>query len=190
MGKKDAGKALRPGEREELLETLGRRFEEHMSRHEGVRWADVRKKLEGAPDKLWSLGRLEGTDGEPDVVDWDRESGEFVFYDCSAQSPTSRRSLCYDDEALEARKKHKPEGSAVATATAMGAALLTEGQYRRLQDLGEFDSKTSSWLQTPPEIRVLGGAIFGDCRYRTVFVYHNGAESYYAARGFRCSLRV
>jgi hypothetical protein len=190
MGKKDTGKALRPSEREELLETLGRRFEEYGNRHEGVQWADVRKRLEGAPDKLWSLGRLEATGGEPDVVDRDRKSGEFVFYDCSAQSPTGRRSLCYDDEALEARKKHKPEGSAVEMATAMGAALLTEEQYRRLQGLGEFDSKTSSWLQTPPAIRELGGAIFGDCRYRTVFIYHNGAESYYAARGFRCSLRV
>lgn len=190
MGRKDTGKALHPSEREELLETLGRRFEAHMSRHAGLRWADVRKKLEAATDKLWSLGRMEATSGEPDVVGRDRKSGEFVFYDCSAQSPTGRRSLCYDDEALEARKKHKPEGSAIDLAAAMGIEILTEEQYRALQKLGELDTKTSSWVDTPPDIRELGGALFCDRRYDQVFTYHNGAESYYAARGFRGALTV
>jgi hypothetical protein len=161
-----------------------------MPRHEGTRWADVREKLESQPEKSWSLAEMERTGGEPDVVGHDEATNEFLFVDCSKQSPEGRRSLCYDREALEARKKHRPEGSAVERAADMGAELLTEEQYRRLQELGEFDTKTSSWLRTPSDIRALGGAIFGDFRYGTVFVYHNGAESYYAARGFRCLLRV
>lgn len=190
MGSQATKRNLGARQRGEVLETLRARFEDNMGRHEGLRWAKVEAKLEAAPDRLWSLSEMERTGGEPDVVSHDRKTDEYVFYDCSAQSPVGRRSLCYDRQALEARKKHKPEDSAVEMATAMGAALLTVEQYRALQDLGEFDTKTSSWLQTPPEIRALGGAIFGDCRYRTVFIYHNGAESYYAARGFRCSLRV
>jgi hypothetical protein len=173
-----------------LLDTLRERFEANMARHEGIQWAKVQARLEARPDKLRSLAEMERTGGEPDVVGQEEKTGEYLFYDCSAESPAGRRSLCYDDEALEARKKHKPEGSAVARAAEMGAELLTEEEYRGLQELGEFDAKTSSWLRTPAEIRALGGAIFGDYRFGRVFVYHNGAESYYAARGFRCVLRV
>jgi len=176
--------------REALLETLATRFEGHVERHDGIRWTDIREKLEGAPEKLWSLAEMERNGGEPDVVGHDATTDEYIFFDCSKQSPEGRRSVCYDQPALEARKKHKPADSAVRMATEMGAELLTEAEYRRLQELGEFDTKTSSWLRTPPDIRELGGAIFGDFRYGTVFIYHNGAESYYAARGFRCSLRV
>jgi hypothetical protein len=175
---------------EALLATLRGRFEENLHRHVDVDWEKVRAKLEGAPDKLWSLNQMEESGGEPDVVGRDEDTGEYLFFDCSRESPKGRRSVCYDGPALEARKKHKPRASAVGMATAMGAALLTEEEYRRLQGLGEFDSKTSSWLRTPAEIRRLGGAIFGDFRFGTVFIYHNGAESYYAARGFRCVLRV
>lgn len=187
---KGTTKGLEPEQRRALLETLRIRFERNMARHEGVKWARVQAKLESDPEKLRSLSEMERTGGEPDVIDQDGKADEYVFVDCSKESPSGRRSLCYDPEALEARKKHKPENSAVQMAMDMGAELLTEEQYRRLQELGEFDTKTSSWLRTPPEIRALGGAIFGDFRFGTVFVYHNGAESYYAARGFRCSLRV
>lgn len=191
MGSKGASsKALEAEQREALLETLRIRFEENPARHEDIRWSDVREKLESRPEKLWSLSEMERTGGEPDVVGHDGKTGEFLFVDCSKESPEGRRSLCYDREALEARKKHKPDGNAVEMAEAMGAELLTEEQYRSLQEHGEFDTKTSSWLRTPPDIRELGGAIFGDYRYETVFIYHNGAQSYYAARGFRCSLRV
>jgi len=190
MPKKSTKKDLGPREREELLQTMKARFERNMQRHKGLQWAKVHARLEAEPDKLWSLSEMERTGGEPDVVGQDPKTSEYFFYDCSAESPRDRRSACYDRQALEARKKHKPEDSAVDMAAAMGAELLTEEQYRRLQELGEFDTKTSSWLQTPPDIRRLGGAIFGDYRYGTVFIYHNGAESYYAARGFRCSLRV
>lgn len=173
-----------------MLETLKSRFECNMNRHEGIQWEEVQGRLEADSDKLWSLGEMERTGGEPDVIGHDTGSGTYVFCDCSSESPAGRRSVCYDRQAREARKKHKPENSAMEMATAMGAALLDEEQYRRLQELGEFDSKTSSWLDTPSDIRELGGAIFGDYRFGTVFVYHNGAESYYAARGFRCTLRV
>lgn len=185
-GRKSLGKRQRAG----LLETLGARFEGNMHRHESIAWEDVLARLEADPEALWSLREMERTGGEPDVVGRDDETGEYLFYDCSAESPRGRRSLCYDREALEARRKHKPENSAVDMAAAMGVELLTEEQYRRLQGLGEFDTTTSSWLWTPRDIRRLGGAIFGDYRYGTVFVYHNGAGSYYAARGFRCSLGV
>ncbi|WP_264740669.1 DUF4256 domain-containing protein [Cytobacillus firmus] len=181
---------LSPEQREELLETLKARFEKNMHRHEGVEWADVQANLEANPEKLWSLNEMEGTEGEPDVVRHDPETGEYIFYDCSAESPKGRRSVCYDREALEARKKHKPENSAMDMAAAMGIELLTEEQYRELQELENVDKKTSSWVQTPENIRKLGGAIFCDRRYDTVFVYHNGADSYYGARGFRGSLRV
>lgn len=187
---KTGTKRLGPTQRDELLATLKARFEEHMHRHEDLQWEKVQARLDGHPDKLWSLNEMEGSGGEPDVVGQDRKTGEYLFVDCSPESPEGRRSVCYDDEALESRKKHRPEASAVGMATAMGAGLLTEEQYRRLQQLGEFDTKTSSWLRTPPNIRRLGGAIFGDYRFGAVFVYHNGAESYYAARGFRCALRV
>jgi hypothetical protein len=176
--------------RSALLDTLKRRFEANMTRHQGVRWPNVQGKLEAAPEKLWSLGEMERSGGEPDVVGYDGKTGEYLFYDCSKESPAGRRSVCYDHEALEARKKHKPASSAVRMAAEMGAELLTPDHYRKLQELDTFDTKTSSWLETPTGIRELGGAIFGDFRYGTVFVYHNGAESYYAARGFRCSLRV
>jgi hypothetical protein len=179
-----------PENERELLETLRARFERHMDRHAGVTWADVQDRLASAPDSLRSLAEMERTGGAPDVVGFDEETGEYLFVDCSAESPAGRRSACYDDEALEARKKHKPDHSAVGLAAAMGVELLSEAQYRRLQELGPFDTKTSSWLATPPEVRGLGGAIFGDYRFGRVFVYHNGAESYYAARGFRCSLSV
>lgn len=183
-------KELSQEQQEELLRILKARFESNMARHEGVDWNQVQARLEANPRKLWSLHEMERTGGEPDVVGFDAQTGEFLFVDCSAESPAGRRSVCYDHEALEARKKHKPENSAVGMATDMGIELLDEAQYRELQRLGPFDQKTSSWLKTPPEIRRLGGAIFGDYRYGHVFVYHNGADSYYGARGFRGLLRV
>ncbi len=177
-------------QREALLKTLKTRFEKHMNRHEGLDWADVQARLEANPAKLFSLSEMEETGGEPDVVGQDRETGEYIFYDCAAESPKGRRSFCYDRAALDARKEHKPKNSAMDMAAAMGVELLTEAQYRKLQELGEFDLKTSSWVMTPEKIRSLGGAIFCDRRYDTIFTYHNGAESYYAARGFRGWLRV
>jgi hypothetical protein len=183
-------KELSPKQREELLRALKARFEKNMNRHKGLEWAKVHAKLEANTEKLWSLNEMERTGGEPDVVGHDKKTGEYIFYDCSAESPKGRRSLCYDREALEARKEHKPKDSAMDMAAAMGIELLTEGQYRELQKLGVFDMKTSSWVKTPSDIRELGGALFCDCRYDNVFVYHNGAESYYAARAFRGSLRV
>ncbi|MBN1120334.1 MAG: DUF4256 domain-containing protein [Anaerolineae bacterium] len=177
-------------QREELLGTLKARFEKNMNRHQGLEWASVQAKLEANPEKLWSLNEMEGTGGEPDVVGYDQQTGEFIFIDCSAESPAGRRSVCYDREALEARKEHKPENNAVDMVAAMGIELLSEEQYRELQKLGEFDTKTSSWVKTPPDIRKLDGALFCDRRYGHVFVYHNSASSYYAARGFRGSLRV
>ena len=183
-------KNLTGKQRDALLKTLRARFESHVERHAGLEWAAVQARLESNSDRLWSLNEMEQSGGEPDVVGVDTATGEFIFVDCSAQSPKGRRSVCYDRDALEARREHKPRSSAVDMATAMGAALLTVTEYRRLQELGQFDTTTSSWVQTPVEIRKLGGALFCDRRYDTVFVYHNGAESYYAARGFRCSLRV
>lgn len=183
-------KGLGADRREALLATMEARFEENMHRHEGLQWDEVRARLEDDPDKLWSLSEMERSGGEPDVVGRDETAGEYLVVDCSAESPKGRRSVCYDREALEARKRHKPEASAVELATAMGASLLTEEEYRALQELGEFDTRTSSWLHTPPDIRSLGGAMFGDRRFGAVWIYHNGAESYYAARGFRCLLRV
>ncbi len=183
-------KKLSSEQREALLRALKARFEKNMNRHKGLEWAKVQAKLEANPEKLWSLHEMERTGGEPDVIGHDKKSGEYIFYDCSAESPKGRRSVCYDREALEARKEHKPENSAMDMAAAMGIELLTEEQYRELQKLGNFDEKTSSWVKTPSDIRKLGGALFCDRRYDTVFVYHNGAESYYAARGFRGSLRV
>ncbi|HTK19225.1 MAG TPA: DUF4256 domain-containing protein [Mucilaginibacter sp.] len=173
----------------ELLNTLKTRLEKNSNLHKGIEWAKVQARLEGAPEKLWSLNEMERTGGEPDVIGQDKQTGEHIFYDCSAESP-KRRSLCYDRAALDSRKEFKPENSAIDLATEMGIEILTEGQYRELQQLGDFDLKTSSWIKTPERIRKLGGAIFCDRRYDTVFVYHNGAESYYAARGFRGSLRV
>jgi len=175
---------------EDLLRTLKARFEKNMNRHKGLDWANVQARLEKNPQKLRSLSEMEKTGGEPDVVGQDKATGEFMFYDCSADSPKGRRSICYDRAALQARKENKPKTSAMEMAEAMGIEMLTEEQYRQLQKLGPFDTKTSSWLRTPAEIRKLGGAIFGDYRYGTVFIYHNGAESYYAARGFRGALRV
>jgi hypothetical protein len=177
-------------QREELLKTLKARFEKNMDRHQGLEWAQVQGKLEAHPAKLWSLSEMEQTGGEPDFIGHDKKTGEYIFYDCSAESPKDRRSLCYDREALESRKEHKPQNSALDMAAAMGIELLSEEQYRALQKLGNFDTKTSSWVQTPSAIRKLGGALFCDRRYDTVFLYHNGAEAYYAARGFRGSLRV
>lgn len=174
----------------ELLSVLKNRFEKNMNRHKGLEWAKVQARLEANPEKLWSIDDMEATGGEPDVVDHDKKTGEYIFYDCSAESPKERRSLCYDREALEARKEHKPKNSALDMAAEMGVKILTEQEYRDLQQLGEFDLKTSSWVQTPDAIRERGGALFCDRRYNHVFVYHNGAESYYAARGFRGSLRV
>lgn len=183
-------KGLSPESGQELLSTLKVRFEKNMDRHKSMKWADVQAKLEAATGKLWSLHEMEATGGEPDVVDYDKSTDEYIFYDCSAESPKGRRSLCYDRAALDARKEYKPENSALDMAAAMGVEILTEEQYRGLQQLGKFDLKTSSWIKTPDAIRKLGGAVFCDRRYDTVFVYHNGADSYYAARGFRGSLRV
>ena len=177
-------------QREQLFRALKARFENNMNRHKGHDWAQVQAKLEANSEKLWSLYEMERTDGKPDVVGHDNKTGEYIFYDCSAESPKGRRSLCYDREALESRRENKPRDNAMDMAATIGIELLTEGQYRELQKLGKFDVKTSSWVKTPPNIRKLGGALFCDCRYDTVFVYHNGAESYYAARGFRGSLQV
>ena len=189
---KIAKKKLSSEQRKELLLVLRTRFEKNMNRHKGVEWAKVEATLDSdsTGEKLWSLSEIERTGGEPDVVSHDKKTGEYVFVDCSAESPKNRRSICYDHEALESRKENKPENSAIQMASDMGIDLLTEEQYRALQKLGEFDLKTSSWIQTPPEIRKLGGALFCDRRYSHVFLYHNGAESYYAARGFRASLKV
>jgi hypothetical protein len=190
-------KVLSPEQREELLRALKARFEKNMNRHKSLEWAKVQAKLEANTEKLWSLNEMERTGGEPDVVGHDKKTGEYIFYDCSAESPKGRRSVCYDREALESRKEHKPENSAIDMAAAIGIELLTEEQYRELQKLGNpaspaggFDTKTSSWVKTPSDIRKLGGALFCDRRYDNVFLYHNGAESYYAARGFRGSLRI
>ena len=183
-------KALSPEPSEELLRALKVRFEKNMNRHKGLEWAQVQAKLEANAEKLWSLNEMERTGGEPDVVGHDKKTDEYIFYDCSADSPNGRRSLCYDREALESRKEHKPKDNVIDMAAAMGIELLTEDQYRELQKLGNFDTKTSSWVKTPSDIRKLGGALFCDRRFNTVFVYHNGAESYYAARAFRGSLRV
>ena len=181
---------MKAQEREQLLQTLQTRFEQNKHRHEGIAWADVRAKIERNPEAMKSLRAMEATGGEPDVIGRDQETGRYTFCDCSAESPVSRRSVCYDRAALESRKENKPGNSAVAMADEMGVELLTEDQYRELQRLGEFDTKTSSWIQTPPDVRALGGALFCDRRYGRVFVYHNGAQSYYAARGFRVLLRV
>ena len=187
MGNK---KELLPKQREELLKTLKKRFEKNSNRHKGLDWDKIQVRLEANREKLWSLNEMEITGGEPDVVGHDKKTGEYIFYDCSAESPAGRRSFCYDHEALEKRKEHKPKNSAVEMASDMGIELLTEEQYRELQQVGNFDTKTSSWIKTPADIRKLGGAIFADFRFGSVFVYHNGAESYYAGRGFRGLLRV
>ncbi|HLP27599.1 MAG TPA: DUF4256 domain-containing protein [Candidatus Didemnitutus sp.] len=189
MAKKSAHQ-LSVATRNELLETLQARFLKNAKRHKGVEWSDVLRRLQAHPEKLWSLNEMEITGGEPDVVGHDKKTGEITFVDCSAESPSGRRSMCYDRKGLESRKEHLPENTAIDMATAMGVELLTEAQYRDLQKLGRFDTKTSSWLLTPPSIRDLGGAIFADFRYGTVFVYHNGAQSYYGSRGFRSTLRV
>jgi hypothetical protein len=183
-------KSFSPEQRDELLRTLKARFEKNGKRHKDLEWTKVQAKLEGNTEKLWSLNEMEITGGEPDVVGYDKKMGEYIFYDCSAESPKGRRSICYDGEALESRKEHKPENNAIDMAAAMGIELLSEEQYRELQKFGNFDAKTSSWIKTPPDIRKLGGALFCDRRYDQVFLYHNGAESYYAARGFRGLLRV
>jgi hypothetical protein len=187
---KTAKRDLSPDQHDELLKTLKTRFEKNMNRHQGLQWAKVQAKLETNPSRLRSLNEMERTKGEPDIVGQDKKTGEYIFYDCCAESPNGRRSICYDQEALESRKENKPKDSAIGMATAMGIELLTEEEYRALQKLGDFDTKTSSWVKTPSDIRKLGGALFCDRRYNTVFLYHNGAESYYAARGFRGSLRV
>jgi hypothetical protein len=181
---------MSPEQRKELLGALKARFEKNMNRHKGLQWANAQAKLEANPEKLWSINEMERTGGEPDVVGHDKKTDEYIFYDCSPESPKGRRSICYDPAALESRKEHKPEDNAIGMAAAMGIELLTEEQYRELQKLGKVDTKTSSWVKTPSAIRKLGGALFCDRRYDTVFVYHNGAESYYAARAFRGSLRV
>ena len=186
----ERNKELSPEQREELLRALKARFENNMNCHKGLEWAKVQAKLEANTEKLWSLNEMERTGGEPDVVDHDKKTGEYIFYDCSAESPKGRRSVCYDREGQEARKEHKPENNAIDMAAAMGIELLTEEEYRELQKLGNFDSKTSSWVKTPSDIRNLGGALFCDRRYDTVFVYHNSAPTYYRARAFRGSLRV
>src|SRR5436190_7190104 len=183
-------KDLSPEHREELLGALKARFEKNMNRHKGLEWAKVKAKLEANTEKLWSLNEMEKTGGEPDVVGHDKKTGEYIFFDCSVESPKGRTSLCYDHEALESRKEHKPKNSAMDMAKAMGIELLTEQQYQELQKLAEFDTKSSSWVKTPAEMRKLGGALFGDRRFGRVFFYHNGAESYYSGRGFRSSLRV
>jgi hypothetical protein len=186
----ERNKELSPEQREELLRALKARSEKNMNRHKGLEWAKVQAKLEANTEKLWSLNEMERTGGEPDVVGHDKKTGEYIFYDCSAESPKGRRSVCYDREGQEARKEHKPENNAIDMAAAMGIELLTEEEYRELQKLGSFDSKTSSWVKTPSDIRKLGGALFCDRRYDTVFVYHNSAPTYYRARAFRGSLRV
>jgi hypothetical protein len=191
MNKTNSGKKELPAkQREELLKVLSARFEKNMNRHKGLIWAEVQAKLESNTKKLWSVNEMEITGGEPDVVGRDKKTGEYIFYDCSAESPKGRRNLCYDGEALESRKENKPEDNAIDMAAAIGIELLTEEQYRGLQTLGNFDTKTSSWVTTPADIRKLGGALFMDRRYGSVFLYHNGAESYYGGRGFRGSLRV
>lgn len=187
---KNNKKQLSPSLQKELLSLLKTRFEKNKHRHKGIDWTAVQARLEANTAKLWSLNEMEMTGGEPDVVNQDKKTGEYLFYDCSAESPKGRRSICYDHEALESRKEHKPANSAVEMAADMGIALLTEEEYRSLQQLGAFDTKTSSWVTTPPAIRKLGGALFCDRRYDAVFTYHNGAESYYAARGFRGALRI
>jgi hypothetical protein len=183
-------KELTREQREQLLRTLKARFEKNMNRHQGLEWAKVQARLEANAEKLWSLSEMERTDGEPDLVDQDKKTGEYIFYDCAEESPKGRRSFCYDREALDGRKENKPKNNALEMADAMGIELLTEEQYRELQKLGNFDTKTSSWVKTPSNIRKLGGALFCDRRFDTVFVYHNGAESYYAARAFRGWLKV
>src|SRR5271156_3126302 len=187
---KSTKKELTRDQREQLLRTVKARFEKNMNRHQGLEWAKVQARLEANAEKLWSLSEMERTGGEPDVVDQDKKTGEYIFYDCAEESPKGRRSCCYDREALDSRKENKPKDNAVDAAAAMGIELLTEEQYRKLQTLEEFDTKTSSWVKTPSDVRTLGGALFCDRRFGTVFVYHNGAESYYAARGFRGSLRA
>jgi hypothetical protein len=187
---KSAKKSLGARQTEALIDMLRDRFEQNRDRHKAIPWTEVDSRLESEPDKLWALAEMERTGGEPDVVGQDKKTGEIFYVDCSPESPAGRRSLCYDREALDSRKKNKPEGSAVEMAAAWGATLLSEAEYRHLQELGPVDQKTSSWLLSPPEVRDLGGAIFGDYRFGRVFIYHNGAESYYAARGFRCVLRV
>ncbi len=186
----EAKKELSPKQREELLGTLEARFEKNMGRHKGISWAQVKARLEANPGKLWSLKEMERLHGEPDVVGQDKKTGEVLFFDCSAATPKSRCSVCYDREGLESRKEHQPENTAMDMATAMGIELLTEEQYRELQSLGEFDLKTSSWVKTPADVRKLGGALYGERRYGRIFVGHNGAQSYYSARGFRGALRV
>lgn len=183
-------KKLSSEEREELLVILQARFEKNMKRHKGITWEKVQSRLEEKSTKLWSLHEMEKTGGEPDVVGYDKKTGEYIFCDCSTETPKGRRSICYDHEALESRKEHKPGNSAVQMAADMGTELIDEAQYRKLQELGPFDTKTSSWLKTPPPVRKLGGALFGDYRFGTVFIYHNGAESYYSGRSFRGMLRV
>jgi hypothetical protein len=190
MSNAETKKGLSTQQIEDVLKTLKVRFEKNMNRHIGLEWSKVQAKLEANTGKLWSLNEMERTGGEPDVVGHDKKTGEYIFYDCSAESPNDRRNVCYDREALDSRKEHKPKTSAIEMATSMGIELLTEEQYRELQKLGNFDTKTSSWVKTPSEIRKLNGALFADRRYDTVFFYHNGAESYYAARGFRGLLRV
>ena len=183
-------KLLPPEEREELIATLRARFEKNMNRHKGIEWGKVQARLEAQPEKLWSLQKMEQNGGEPDVVATDEKTGEFIFYDCSPETPENRRNVCYDRQAQDSRKKFAPEQNAMELAKEWGMELLSEDEYRTLQQIGSFDLKTSSWLRTPPEVRKLGGAIFGDRRYGRIFVYHNGAESYYGSRGFRASLRV
>lgn len=181
---------IKQEEKESLLNVLETRFKANLHRHRDIKWEDVKYKLEGSPKKLWSLNEMEKSGGEPDLLDFDKKSGEYIFYDCSTESPSGRRSLCYDRDAWEKRKANRPASSVLEIANQMGARLLNETEYRRLQEIGEFDTRTSSWILTPPDVRELGGALFGDFRYGKVFIYHNGADSYYASRGFRCSLRV
>ena len=183
-------KELSPEQHKELLTVLKSRFEKNMNRHEGLEWSKIQAKLEANPKKLWILDEMEITGGEPDVVGYDKKTDEYLFFDCSPESPKGRRSICYDHQALESRKEHKPGNSAIGMAEDMGIEILDEAQYRHLQKFGKFDTKTSSWIKTPADIRKLGGAIFGDYRYGTIFIYHNGAESYYGARAFRGSLKV
>jgi hypothetical protein len=188
--RRGANQALSPGQRGRLLAALKSRFDQNVNRHQDLRWADVEARLEANPEKLWSLHEMERTGGEPDVVGRDQQTGEYLFFDCSPQSPAGRTSVCYDREGLDSRKEHKPKNNATDMAAAMGIELLTEDQYRELQKRGEFDTKSSSWIKAPADIRALGGALFGDRRYGHVFIYHNGAQSYYGGRGFRGSLRV